>query len=99
MNTYELTLLKAFFHTSTSSFFNVYLTITTITNLTVVTNSTVSMIFELDSPPANGNCWTNTTSGFSMVTYFNIECTNWTSSGGFIAEYEYYGNFFFVFYL
>ncbi len=57
----------------------------------VVSNGTTSIILKKDSPPTNGLCNVFPTSGFAMITDFNITCSNWASGYGIITKYEYYG--------
>ena len=53
-----------------------------------------SLIMKKNSLPSNGECFANQTSGISLLTYFDITCSNWTDLDGAVVKYEYMGKFF-----
>jgi hypothetical protein len=55
------------------------------------TSAPVSSVFIAHHKPYNGTCSVDKTSGFSMNTYFNISCQNYTDPGGVITNYAFYG--------
>ena len=51
------------------------------------------MNLKINEKPYNGSCLLNTTTGFALYTYFEIECGNWTDNDGFIVRYEYFAKY------
>ena len=52
-----------------------------------------SLFMKKNSLPSNGECYVNQTSGISLLTYFDIICSNWTDLDGSVVKYEYMGKF------
>ena len=52
-----------------------------------------SLIMKKNSLPSNGECFANQTSGISLLTYFDVTCSNWTDLDGAVVKYEYMGKF------
>ncbi len=95
MNSAELTLQSAFFTSSASTYFQIVVTVTTVTN-NVTAQADTSIVLKKGSAPANGRCQSNAYSGRAKIDSFKLSCVNWTSEDGMIVRYEYFGKGFFL---
>lgn len=94
LNTKELTLLVGFFDLYPSViYWRVDFEIKALGLNNLFANGTGSMNLKINEKPFNGSCKINSTSGYTLIDYFLIECSDWIDNDGYIARYEYFGKF------
>ena len=54
-----------------------------------------SIILGLNQIPSGGTCSISPLTGISEITFFSIECNNFTDSDGYITKYEFYCMYYF----
>ena len=55
--------------------------------------SSSSLVLKINDLPFGGSCNVDPYNGTALNTNFTIVCNNWQDSDGYIAKYEYFGNF------
>ena len=88
MNSNELTLLPQLFIAFPSV---LYWKIDYQIENTRLTTGLASLIFTINQLPQSGSCSISPNNGMSLLTLFQITCSNWQDLDGTIVRYEYFG--------
>ena len=93
-NTRMLTLMPSLFEKYSDTLnWKIELSLEAITDQSGTSTGFSSLILLRNQVPKNGTCAIYPTRGYAMDTLFNISCSNWTDPDGFIAKYEYFGEY------
>lgn len=90
--TKELTLYNSLFDFFEEiDFWRVYFDITVYNEFNQSVTGSTFMNFKVNKKPFNGSCHIDSLNGTAYYTVFQIECTDWLDSDGYITKYEYFG--------